>query len=108
MQPQTSNNWLAKVRRRGLQVCYMFYMQPTESEGLGRFSGIKWVIRPWNISCFQSVAKAVEFNGVVKDQERKEQRNGITERNQNRNNDYKIVCNENINKTNKTKQNQQK
>lgn len=46
---------------------------------MGRFSGVKLVIRPLNISCFQSVVKAVEFNGIVKDQERKEQRNGITE-----------------------------
>lgn len=46
---------------------------------MGRFSGIKLVIRPLNISWFQSVVKAVEFNGVVKDWERKEQRNGIIE-----------------------------
>lgn len=51
----------------------------SESEGLGRFSGIKLVIRPLNISWFQSVVKTVELNGIVKNQKRKEQRNGIIE-----------------------------
>lgn len=37
------------------------------------------MIRPLNISWFQSVVKTVEFNGIVKDQKRKEQRNGIIE-----------------------------
>lgn len=36
-----------------------------------------------------------KFHGIVKDQERKEERNGITEE-INRNNEYKIVFNENI------------
>lgn len=60
----------------------MLYTQLSQNNGvrgIGEVLCIKLVIRPLNISWFQSVVKAVEFNGVVKDWERKEQRNGIIE-----------------------------
>lgn len=63
---------------------------------MGQFSGVKRVLlRPLILVGLNQLSMLWKFHGTVKDQERKEERNGITEE-INRNNEYKIVFNENI------------
>lgn len=47
---------------------------------MGRFSGVKRVLlRPLTLVGLNQLSMLWKFHGIVKDQERKEERNGITE-----------------------------